>query len=150
MNTIKNQLKEHNARKFNNIYFDFSTNEIFKKHLFGKYEKKRFSEITGFHLDQQGKTKEKHHRVTRAIVGTALLGNVGGVAGALTGGKKYDIVTKLDVIINFKDGSSWIEKFIQSDTKTSSFIYKGEAGICDGLMGTLKEIDRKGLTNKNS
>lgn len=139
---IKNQLKKDNARKFKNVYFDFKAKNLFRNHLLGEFDKEYFENLISYKVNTLGKSKEKHHRVTRAVVGTALLGGVGGAVGAVTGGKKYDVITNLSVNINFCGGKTWIVKFINSETKTDSYFYKKMLQECDKLVATLQEIEK--------
>ncbi|WP_103434035.1 PolC-type DNA polymerase III [Fructilactobacillus sanfranciscensis] len=149
---IKNQLKKDNARKFKNVYFDFKTKNLFRNHLLGEFDKEYFENLISYKVNTQGKSKEKHHRITRAVVGTVLLGGVGGAVGAVTGGKKYDVITNLSVNINFRGGKTWIVKFINSETKTDSYFYKQMLQECDKLVATLQEIEKfyQSKENKDS
>ncbi|EJN93089.1 SHOCT domain-containing protein [Oenococcus oeni] len=108
------------------IIFSDKRNEVLiKKTLLGKrYFVYPYKEIIGYKPIINGKSIKKHHGITRAIVGGALLGGAGAIVGAVTGGKQYDVVDKLAISIFFKDNKQFEMIFLNSETKTDSFTYK--------------------------
>ncbi|WP_416323112.1 SHOCT domain-containing protein [[Clostridium] innocuum] len=79
----------------------------------------------------------------RAIAGGILLGGVGAVVGGVTGGKKTKGICKsLQIRIGLKeavDENIYI-KLITSETKTKSFLYKGNISIANDIINILSKI----------
>ncbi|SYW16240.1 SHOCT domain-containing protein [Oenococcus oeni] len=123
---ILQSFKEENSLTSERLIFSDKRKEVLiKKALLDKrYFVYPYKEIVGYKPIINGKSIKKHHGVTRAIVGGALLGGAGAIVGAVTGGKQYGAVNKLAISIFFKDNKQFEINFLNSETKTDSFTYK--------------------------
>ncbi len=123
---ILQSFKEENSLTSERLIFSDKRKEVLiKKALLDKrYFVYPYKEIVGYKPIINGKSIKKHHGVTRAIVGGALLGGAGAIVGAVTGGKQYGTVNKLAISIFFKDNKQFEINFLNSETKTDSFTYK--------------------------
>ncbi|WP_300558248.1 SHOCT domain-containing protein [Companilactobacillus sp.] len=139
--TILANMKSHDAVSIEKLLFDDTTSKmLIKKSLLTPYRLVDYSEIVGFRENVQGSQKSKHHRITRGAVGGVLLGGPGMVIGALTGGKDFQVVNHLGVVITFSDGTNYEAKIINSETKTQGFIYNGLIKIEQQLQSKLQSI----------
>lgn len=88
---------------------------------FGTYP---YSSIMNYRPISDITLERKRHGVTRAVAGDLLFGPVGGVVGALTGGKNYQYSNKLAIVIGFNDGNYIEIPCLRSKQKTDSLLYK--------------------------
>lgn len=107
---------DNKARKYDRYYFDSIQKKIFCdttlfSHTYTIYE---YSDIVGYIPINQGHDEFKKHGITRTLVGGALLGPVGAIAGATTGGKNHQYVDKLGVTISLRNGNTLDIYFVKS------------------------------------
>lgn len=122
---LLNSFKDKNLAKYHGLYFDKDRKLILcPKTLLDDYKLMKYSDLISYNPIVREGQINKHHGITRAVVGGALLGGVGAVVGATTGHKSYSAVSNMSVVLNFKDGYTKTAKFIETDTETSSFIFK--------------------------
>lgn len=95
-----------------------------------------YSEIKGYSDTTVGSNKKKHHGITRAVVGSAIDGGVGAIVGAVTGGKQYDVVTKMALTLTLNDNVFEEIVLISKETKTDSKEYLSK-------LDTFKKIQSK-------
>ena len=145
---------DHKSRVSGKMHADF----IDKKVLFGKSlttppQVVTFEDITSYTPTVNGHSVSKHHRGTRGIVGAMIAGPVGAVVGASTGGKDFDVINDVNIIINLSDGSSKKIKYINTEFKADSIIlkqamkeYREGIAILDAIIAAnnnLSKIDNK-------
>lgn len=128
--------------KIMNITIDRNNNLISrKKSVFSsEIETQKLTDIKDYKVDQQDDSKEKHHRITRAVTGSFLLGPAGAIVGGLTGGKTVKYINNLSVDIIFNDNTVWTVKFITYKTKTDSMVCKGILEKFKKLCNTLEQF----------
>ncbi len=141
--------KNDHALHVGRYYFDPKREEIFKDRtlLDNNYKIYKFSEIVSFTPIEQGHNQTKKHGITRAVVGGVIAGGAGAVVGAVTGGKNYDYVDKLGVVITFSNNENIRLMFLNSETKKGGFIansyYKDFHDVC----GILNAVVNKNTQN---
>lgn len=137
--------KENKAQKIGRYYFDTKQQKIFKDAtlLDKDYKTYDFSDIISYTPIEEGHSKTKKHGITRAVVGGALAGGAGAVVGAVTGGKNFDYVDKLGVVITFKNNENIRLMLLNSETKKGGFVantyYKEFHNICGILDGVINQ-----------
>lgn len=138
------QFKDDAASYANGVSADFKTKElIFKKEGFfgAPIIVVPFSSLVSFHINQRGKNVNKKHGITRAVVGGALLGGVGAIVGATTGGKQYDVITELSVSINLSNPDTTRNiKLINTETKASSFVFTNALKQAEAITSLLERV----------
>ena len=152
--------KNDGALKVGRYYFDPSREEILMDTtlLDKSYKIYKFADIVSFTPIEEGHNQTKKHGITRAIVGGAIAGGAGAIVGAVTGGKNYDYIDKLGVIITFKDNENVRLMFLNSETKKGGFVANGYykqfhdvCGVLDGVINkntqSLQYENQKKLSN---
>lgn len=138
---LKETMKAHGATELSDILFDDSENKLLiKKGLFRPYRLYNYADIVDYKPIVEGKQISKHHRITRGAVGGILLGGPGMVIGALTGGKEFQVVSKMSIVIYFSNGDNFECKFVTTDTKTNGMMYKLLSKSANQLEAKLKSI----------
>lgn len=100
----------------------------------------KYSDLLSYTNIFEGGKIKKHHGITRAITGGIIAGPVGALIGAGTGGKEFTSITRLGVMIHMQNNKSFQYLFIESETKTDSFIGKGLTDSYNRLIGKLDQI----------
>lgn len=118
---VLRSFRQHNYATTSALMADFDAKKLYiKKTFLEKPILIDFNQITSFTPVNRGHHISKHHRVTRGLVGGFLAGGIGAGIGASTGGKDYDQIDELSIIINFKNGTKRKIKF-GSLLKANSF-----------------------------
>ncbi|QAS70649.2 DUF4428 domain-containing protein [Oenococcus sicerae] len=125
-----------------NLIFSDSQKEILlKKSLFNRvYKIYQYTDLTGCKPIVHGSEQKKHHGITRALVGGALLGGAGAIVGAVTGGKKFSVINELSLDIFFRDNSTQHISYISTETKTDSFTYRESEKQLNFLVNKINSI----------
>lgn len=90
---------------------------LFKKKLTREEKLELFTNLASIEPVFRTNTKDKHHGVTRGVVGGLTFGVAGAVVGASTGHKNYSVISKMSVIMRFSDNYTFEMKLINSDMK---------------------------------
>jgi len=151
---IKDRLKQNKAEKVGQVYFDFVDKKIcFDTAFFennANFKIVNFSDVVSFTpIERNGGHVSKHHRGSRALLGGMLAGGVGAVMGASTGGKEFDKIAELSIIVYFKDGSDK-KLFFTSDEKSDSLIAQLEQDRFDRTSVLLTKVMNANKNNINS
>lgn len=154
--------KNDGALKVGRYYFDPSREEILMDTtlLDKHYKVYKFSDIVSYTPIEEGHNQTKKHGITRAVVGGAIAGGAGAIVGAVTGGKNYDYVDKLGVVITFSNNDNIRLMFLNSETKKGGFVaneyYKQFHDVCGVLDATISKNtqrlqleQQKKLTNQS-
>lgn len=137
--------KDDGALKVGRYYFDPSREEIFMDTtlLDKHYKVYSFSNIVSYIPIEEGHNQTKKHGITRAVVGGVIAGGAGAVVGAVTGGKNYDYIDKLGVVITFSNNENIRLMFLNSETKKGGFVangyYKQFHDVCGVLDATISK-----------
>ena len=155
--------KNDGALKVGRYYFDPSREEILMDTtlLDKHYKVYSFSDIVSYTPIEEGHNQTKKHGITRAVVGGVIAGGAGAVVGAVTGGKNYDYIDKLGVVITFSNNENIRLMFLNSETKKGGFVangyYKQFHDVCGVLDATISKNNQhlqleqqKKLANSNS
>lgn len=123
--TIKKRYIDHKSKISGKMHADFVDEMIyFEKTLFTDFREISFDDVVSFTPIERGKHESKHHRGARGLVGGVLAGGVGAVIGASTGGKDYDILSELSILIILKNGDNYKLKYLNTETKADSWTSK--------------------------
>lgn len=137
--------KNDGSLKVGRYYFDPHREEIFMDTtlLDKSYKVYKFADIVSFTPIEEGHNQTKKHGITRAVVGGVIAGGAGAVVGAVTGGKNYDYIDKLGVVITFKNNENIRLMFLTSETKKGGLIannyYKQFHDVCGVLDATINK-----------
>ena len=137
--------KNDRALKAGRYYFDPHREEIFMDTtlLDKSYKVYKFADIVSFTPIEEGHNETKKHGITRAVVGGVIAGGAGAVVGAVTGGKNYDYIDKLGVVITFNNNENIRLMFLNSETKKGGFVangyYKQFHDVCSVLDATISK-----------
>jgi len=137
--------KNDGSLKVGRYYFDPHREEIFMDTtlLDKSYKIYKFDNIVSFTPIEEGHNQTKKHGITRAVVGGVIAGGAGAVVGAVTGGKNYDYIDKLGVVITFKNNENIRLMFLTSETKKGGLIannyYKQFHDVCGVLDATINK-----------
>lgn len=102
---VLDRFQEHNHSITDKLMADFDDKKLYiKKSFMQSPELIGFDQIISYTPINNGHHINKHHRVTRGIVGGLLAGGIGAGLGAATGGKDFDQIDELSIIINFTNG----------------------------------------------
>lgn len=155
--------KNDGALKVGRYYFDPSREEILMDAtlLDKHYKVYNFADIISYTPIEEGHNQTKKHGITRAVVGGAIAGGAGAIVGAVTGGKNYDYIDKLGVVITFSNNENIRLMFLNSETKKGGFVangyYKQFHDVCGVLDATISKNtqrlqfeQQKKLTNPSS
>lgn len=141
--------KNDGAIKAGRYYFDPHREEIFMDTtlLDKTYKIYKFSDIVSFTPIEEGHNETKKHGITRAVVGGVIAGGAGAVVGAVTGGKNYDYIDKLGVIVTFKNNENIQLMLLNANFKKGSFVannyYKQFHDVCGILDATIKKNSQR-------
>ncbi|MFT8610950.1 MAG: DUF4428 domain-containing protein [Liquorilactobacillus nagelii] len=121
---ILSTFNNDNAQKFDKYLFDSNKQQVLKKRtlLDNEYKLISYSDIVNYTPIQRGEKIHKQHTLTRAVIGNELAGSVGAIVGAVSGGKDFEYVNKLGVIVNVKDNSTFSIYFITTKTKKGALL----------------------------
>lgn len=115
-NSLLNEFKDNKIPKFQGIYIDNESKRfLVPKTLTHGYHLENFSNLVSYDPILRTNNKSKHHGITRGIVGGALLGGAGAVVGAVTGHKNYSVISKMSILLRFKDNYTYEMKYITTD-----------------------------------
>lgn len=150
---IKNKAKKStNCYYYDDYYFDNNQQKIVANGITSPaYYYENYSDVVSYTPINNGHNENKKHGITRAVVGGALLGGIGAVVGATTGGKHYEYIDKLAIQIGFKDDKQIIINFITKKTKAK----KAEKQInefnnlCTLLDGIIAKNNHQEVQNVN-
>lgn len=150
---IKDRLKQNKAEKVGLIYFDFIDKKVcFDTAIFEKnvnFKIVNFSDIVSFTpIERNGGHVSKHHRGTRALIGGMIAGGTGAVIGASTGGKEFDKIAELSIIVHFKDGSDK-KLFFINDEKSDSLLAQQAQSKFDRTSILLTKVVNANKNNIN-
>lgn len=138
---LKDQFKKDDAIRSGRLFFDRKSKQLLvDKTLLKPYRLYKFSDIVNYKQNVVGSHVSKHHRVARGLAGGALLGGAGMVTGALTGGKEYDSISNMSIIIYFKDGSDHEETYLSADEKVGGVLYNLAVKDMNKLSAQLESI----------
>ncbi|KAF0372790.1 SHOCT domain-containing protein [Pediococcus acidilactici] len=102
---VLNRFQKHNFSKTSKLMADFDDKKLYIKKTFLQMpELVDFDQIISYTPIESGHHISKHHRITRGIVGGLVAGGIGAGLGAATGGKDFDQIDELSIIINFTNG----------------------------------------------
>lgn len=135
--------KQNGALKAGRYYFDPKQEQILSAKTFidDSYAVYNFSDIVSYTPIEEGYNKTKKHGITRAVVGGAIAGGAGAIVGAVTGGKNFEYIKKLGVIITFDNNENIELVFMKGEAKKGGFVanayYKDFHKVCGILDGVL-------------
>lgn len=139
----KGLLQINGARiiNFDNAYFDPDNKEALLKSNDDLF-KFRYADIISYKPVERGHSEKKHHGIARAVTGGVLLGPVGAVVGATTGGKEFDYIDELGADISLSQGNSVAIRFVKKPTKQGADTqesYKQCSSLCALLDSIIAE-----------
>lgn len=100
----------------------------------------KYDEIQTFTPIFLGGKIKKHHGITRALVGGALVGPIGALIGAGTGGKEWESINRLGIEIYLKDNRTIKYDLISNETKINSLVGKNSFDQYNHLSAKLESI----------
>lgn len=117
--SFKNDVKNGDGYNYHNFYIDFSRKAILEDGAIPVVYP--FSQITSYEPIKEGHSETKKHGIARALIGGALAGGAGAIVGATTGGKSFDFLTKLGVMITLSvDDDIYTIEFLFLNSKQKS------------------------------
>ncbi|UYZ34963.1 SHOCT domain-containing protein [Clostridium beijerinckii] len=150
----KEELNNFNTTKKIGAYIEFDDTQkkwLVPDGLLGKKKNPKiynYSDIVDYELLEDGESIAKGG-LGRAVAGGVLFGGIGAIVGGVTGGKKSKTVcTSLKIKITVNDINNPVVylKFLSSETKKSSFIYKtafNSAQECLSVLQLITNIQEK-------
>ena len=138
--------EQEKSAQFTHFIFDDKRQQILQKKAFLSDPRFiNYSDIVSYKANQSGHDEEKHHGIIRALVGGALAGGVGAIVGATTGGKKYDYIDHLGLIVTLKDGSNFEVVFIRKieQEKANSSLARDDIQDFNALVSIVDAIIAK-------
>ncbi|MTD37671.1 SHOCT domain-containing protein [Erwinia sp. CPCC 100877] len=99
-----------------------------------------YSDLISYTAIFEGGTIKKHHGITRAVVGGMLAGPVGALVGAGTGGKEFNSIKRLGVMLHMSDNKSFKYLLLNSEAKTDSLIGKTHMDAYNKIAAKLDQI----------
>lgn len=136
---VLDTFKQSDAKKFSHYYFDLKSKKILcAKTLLTDYRVLEFKDIISYQVNEKGHNESKKHGITRALVGGAIAGGAGAIVGAMTGGKNYEYIDHLGLIINLSDGSNFEVTFLRGKEKANGFIVKGATSEMNSLISIIQ------------
>lgn len=145
--------KNDNDLRLGDIFFDDKNQQfLVKKSILSLREQQVFdySELVGCTPIFVGSKIKKHHGITRAVVGGVLAGPVGALVGAGTGGKQFESVKQLGVMLHFSDNSTLKYMLITTETKLDSFVGKTNMDLYNKLVNKLEQIISAAVSPENT
>ncbi|MFZ4908211.1 SHOCT domain-containing protein [Enterococcus thailandicus] len=100
----------------------------------------KYDEIQTFTPIFLGGKIKKHHGITRALVGGVLVGPIGALIGAGTGGKEWESINRLGIEIYLKDNRVIKYDLINNETKINSLAGKNSFDQYNHLSAKLESI----------
>lgn len=140
---IVDYFKKNSDMVIEDIYFDDKFKKGFiKKSILSNRQQLVFNynELISYTPIFEGSKIKKHHGITRAVVGGVLAGPVGALVGAGTGGKEFESVKRLGVMLHFSDNSSTNYLILNTETKLDSFVGNTSMDIYNKLVAKLDWI----------
>lgn len=146
-NTLE-EFKSNNNLNIGDVYFNDEKEQfLIKKTLLIPQKIVNYSDIVSFSEIVDGKNVKKKHGITRAVAGEVIAGPIGALVGVGTGGKQYDAVTRLAILVTLKDNEDVTINLITTETKVGSFVYntlhEGMQKIEAKLTQIIKNNDSK-------
>lgn len=111
----------------------------------------KFSEVISYELKENGSTVTKGG-LGSAVIGGALFGGVGAVAGALVGRKTHDIIESLEIYVNLNNPDSptaIIKLYPFGKVKRNSFEHKALVADAQKIISFLNIIIQSNNTGKS-
>lgn len=134
---IADYFKKNSDMVIEDIYFDDKLKKGFiKKSILSNRQQLVFNynELISYTPIFEGSKIKKHHGITRAVIGGVLAGPVGALVGVGTGGKEFESVKRLGVMLHFSDNSSMNYLILNSETKLDSFVGNTSMDIYNKLV----------------
>ncbi|MFC6179986.1 SHOCT domain-containing protein [Lactiplantibacillus daowaiensis] len=142
---LLSEFKEDKAWHVGKVYFDDKKQQVLVKkstaeHIFNERTLNfPYSDLESYDVIEDPTTIEKKHGVGRSIVGGLVAGPTGAVLGAFSGGKSYSAVSKVAMILYFKENYHIEATFLSTDTSTSSSTY---AAVQRSIMQVGHDLDK--------
>ncbi|MEY8500046.1 SHOCT domain-containing protein [Enterococcus avium] len=140
---ILNYFKSNSNLVIGDIYFDDEYEKLFIKKSFIANRKQivfNYGELISFTPIFIGGKIKKHHGITRAVAGGLLAGPIGALVGAGTGGKEFESIKRLGVMLHLTDNRNIEYLFLDSETKIDSLIGKTYFKNYNELSAKLEQI----------
>lgn len=119
------EFKKNSNLQIENLYFDDEKKQFLaKKKALQKQQIVDYQDVISYSEIINGKNVKKKHGVTRAVVGGVLAGPAGALVGATTGGKEFDVITKMVIIINLTGNKDLFVSILEGQWKKDSFVFK--------------------------
>lgn len=99
-----------------------------------------FKDITGYKPNIEGHEVKKHHGIARAATGGILFGGAGAIVGAMTGGKHYDVISKISITVFLSNGDTFGATMLSDEKKADSWTVKGAQQQLDQWCNLLDRI----------
>ena len=99
-----------------------------------------FKDITGYKPTVEGHEVKKHHGIARAATGGILFGGAGAIVGAMTGGKHYDVISKISITVFLANGDTFGATMLSEEKKADSWTVKGAQQQLDQWCNLLDRI----------
>lgn len=99
-----------------------------------------FKDITGYKPTIEGREVKKHHGIARAATGGILFGGAGAIVGAMTGGKRFDVVSKISITVFLSNGDTFGATMLSDEKKADSLMVKGAQQQLDQWCNLLDRI----------
>ncbi|MDV0429507.1 DUF4428 domain-containing protein [Lactiplantibacillus sp. DA1] len=124
---LKANIKADKPVKKGKVYLDFAKKQIFiDKNLLEDYHLYNFSDFTSYKTIENPTTINKNHSLSHSVIGGLVAGPTGAVIGAFAGNKSYDAVSKMAIILYFKDNNYKQLNYISTATKIDTINYRTE------------------------
>lgn len=140
------QISKLKTVNFDNLYFDSENKEVLVKSKNDLF-KFNYDDIAAYEPIERGHSEKKHHGIARAVTGGVLLGPVGAVVGATTGGKEFDYIDELGADISLSQGNSVAIRFIRKPTKQGANTQESYKQ-CSSLCALLDSITEENASEK--
>lgn len=115
-----NLFQTHNAKQFGRVWFDATKKKILIRRtlLSGDWATYDYSQVLSYAPVENGHSDtKKKHGITRTLVGGALLGGVGAIAGAASSGSTaHDVYDWVSVTVTFDDGKDYEAVMLRTKT----------------------------------
>jgi len=152
---LMNEFKADKAWHVGKVYFDEKKKQVLvKKNIADRmsYDPEPilnfpYSDLENYDIIEDPTTIEKKHGVSRSIVGVLVAGPAGAMLGAFAGNKSYDAVSKVAMILYFKNNYHIEAVFLNENTPTSSSTY---AAVQRSVMQVSHDMDKIIAQNNSS